>query len=431
MSHRVRLVFASVSLIAGCSGEFQVLEPHVRGPMEIDAGDAAAAVGGDAAVLDARVPREDAAARDAMTGPEAGAPNLQLALSGFMHTCGIYDRALWCWGRDEDGQVGIPGDRDQRRPVRISRDQFLDVCSGERHSCALREDGTLFCWGGNAYGELGLGDTMQREEPTALEGKRFAAIACGGLNTCAIGARGELSCWGDNLEGKLAQADDDPSTGAMGTLASSSQPLAVRSDLRFEHVSVGQGHVCAISDQRRLFCWGRNNHGQLGIVENLEQVRAPSNVNTTLEFVAVAAGQRHTCAVDVAGKLWCWGENEDGLLGFQTDLAVVRTPTQVGTDSDYATVTANWFHSCAVKKNRALVCWGRNEEGQLGQGDSMTRLSPTRVGDKEDWLTVSAAKFHTCAFASVGLWCWGANDAGQLGFGDTARRYIPARVPNP
>lgn len=432
MSRRPLLAAALALGLASCSTKVQVLEP--RGPAALaDAGlDAGHAAGSDAAVerdsalapLDANVPARDAALNEA----DASLPPVRARLvSAFSQTCAVRAGALWCWGNNESGQVGVMSDAGQTRPLRVDPGEFIDVCTGESHSCALRSDGAAWCWGDNAHGQLGVGDFKARAVPTELSGARFSAIACGGHGSCGLSPRGALFCWGENAEGRLGQGDPTPQM--PGTLPDSPLPLAVGSGQSFVKVSLGQGHVCAINDRGGLYCWGRNTNGQLGVRDMTEQQRAPVEVEPGTAYAQVAAGQRHTCAVDLSGKLLCWGETD--LLGVASNLPIVRTPAQVGSDSDYASVAACWFHTCALKRSGSLQCWGRNEEGQLGLGDSQPRALPTRVLPELSWTSVAVGQFHTCAFGKEGLSCWGANDLGQLGLGDTGRRYVPIDVPFP
>jgi len=435
--------------LAACSTDLQVLSPHERvastdataGDAEV--GDASVPIGetgeptrdGSVSPRDAGGLRDAGGRADAAIEPpadkavDASTPRPSArVLSAFAQTCMVLDGALSCWGDDTQGAVGVLGSAVQPRPLKIANEPYLDVCAGEQHSCALRVDGTLSCWGTNKFGELGVGDFQPREQPTELTTRRFHSIACGGHNSCAIAQRGELYCWGENWEGKLGQ--DDPPREAPGTKPDMAVPVRVDPDRLYSHVSVGQGHVCAISEGS-LYCWGRNDKGQLGVRETDAQFRKPMQVAAGTLFARVAAGQDHTCAIDGEGKLLCWGENTDGLLGLQTEVAIVRTPAAVGDDSDHVEVTANWFHTCALKKGGTLECWGRNEEGQLGQGDSMLRTVPTRVGPEFRWKSFAVGQFHTCAFDADGPWCWGANLEGQLGTGDLARKYLPTQVAPP
>jgi alpha-tubulin suppressor-like RCC1 family protein len=423
-----------VAAQVGCSSELLVLAPRERVEPSPDDADAASTPPTDAGqgASDAQLASDAGSAPDGHTErgdaarPEAG---LRL-LSAFAQTCAVQDGALWCWGDDARGQVGVLGNVARAEPQLLASEAFVDVCAGERHSCALRADGTAFCWGDNGRGELGVGDFQPREQPTELSSRRFRSIACGGFNTCALGLAGELLCWGENSEGKLGLGD--PSPDRPGTLPNMAVPTGVSGDRRFSQVSVGQGHVCAITEgEGALYCWGRNNTGQVGVADVGVQFRAPLAVAPGSKFTRVAAGQRHSCAIDGDGKLLCWGDNRDPLLGLQTDAEIVRTPTVVGEDADYTEVDASWFHTCALKKSGTLVCWGRAEEGQLGLGDSTPQRTPTRVGPEFHWNAIAVGQFHSCAYDWEGAWCWGENSAGQLGRGDTVRRYLPSEVQFP
>lgn len=421
-----RLVAGLLALAwSGCSHDFLVLEarePDADEPGRDGRADASIALDASRA-LDARLEDTNSPPPADATLPAPDGNLGARVVSGFAQTCAIVNGTLYCWGADDFGQVGVLGDSDQTRPVKLSDDAFIDVCAGEHHSCALRADGTLLCWGANTHGELGLGDSSSREIPTPLDSRRFVAVSCGGSSTCALAPRGELWCWGDNTEGKLGQAD--PPKEEPGTLAMSEVPIQVRSELRFAKVSVGQGHVCAISEQGSLYCWGRNDQGQLGIGGTLEQTRTPLPVIGDLQYAAISAGQFHSCAVDMSGKLWCWGKNEGGMLGLGSSQAAFREPALLQ-GSNYESVSVNWLHSCAVTTNGTLSCWGRGVEGQLGGGDDKNRDRPTQVVGR--WRSINAGQFHSCAFNDSGLSCWGANNTGQLGLGDYARYYIPSQV---
>jgi alpha-tubulin suppressor-like RCC1 family protein len=454
---RASMLHALVLTLAACSSEVVVLDPYDRmdaseqlddaalgrdaardasqlrdgETLPIDDASSAHADGGghDASRLDAGVGRDgaldaDAGSQDGFDADTRGdaqpEPRANFSrIAGFAQTCAVQSGTLYCWGDDSQGQVGVPGAAAHPRPLAIAEGAFVDVCAGEQHGCGLDSAGVVSCWGANTYGELGVGDREPREQPAAVAGPRFASIACGGANTCALTEPGALYCWGDNREGKVQ-------SGAADGLA----PTAAATSLRFKQITVGQGHVCALDLDGGLHCWGRNTEGQLGVADpGVVQARSPLAVAEGSKFAQVAAAMRHTCAIDLAGQLLCWGDNQDRLLG-RAELAVLRTPGRVGSDADYAEVFTSWFHSCARKRSGALSCWGRNEEGQLGLGDMTPRGAPARVGT-ELWDRVALGQFHSCGVRDGRLFCWGENGAGQLGLGDVARRYVPIEVAPP
>jgi alpha-tubulin suppressor-like RCC1 family protein len=194
-------------------------------------------------------------------------------------------------------------------------------------------------------------------------------------------------------------------------------------------VGTGQGHVCGIRQPGTLWCWGRNIWGQLGQGSvNPQQIRTPTQVGTATDWTLVTAGQGTTCGLRGTGSLWCWGDNSAGQLG-QNDTTERDAPAAVGTANDWATVSVDTFHGCGIRPPGTLWCWGRNVEGQLGIGDYATHLVPTRAGTGTDWIDVSTGRFHTCALrADASIWCTGDNPKGQLGTGNSTRINAFAKI---
>ncbi|MEZ4293688.1 MAG: hypothetical protein R3B70_01835 [Polyangiaceae bacterium] len=175
--------------------------------------------------------------------------------------------------------------------------------------------------------------------------------------------------------------------------------------------------VCALRGAGALWCWGRNGDGQVGI-GTTANVLAPTKVGNGT-YQAVSAGAFHACAVDNAGKLWCWGRNTSGELGLGNSASPVTTPTQVGTDTDWATPYLGVGpHTCARKSNGDLYCWGAGYFGQIGQGSFAAANTPQKVASAIDWKQAAPGNEHTCATRTDGrLFCWGASYSAQLSGG--------------
>lgn len=414
----------SLALLVGCTHSALIFVTDDEHPEEDAGPDGESDAGRDAGEPDAGM---DAGAPERDAGSSKG----PLALAAFEHTCTVRDDgSSYCWGRNADGQLGVGSNPASflTKPTALVRGlPYAQLCAGEHHSCGLRPDGRIDCWGGNAKGQLGLGDVRSRDEPSSLRPSvsvDFKAIACGGNVSCAVGKDELLYCWGENLEGQGGQ--NDPA-GSPDLLV----PTRVDIDPGIAQVSVGQGHVCALSNAGALYCWGRNNYGQLGLGSDApEQQRKPTQLSGSASYLSVGAGQNHTCAVRKDKRLYCWGLDKDGRLGLGTPGtgANVFEPAQVGTLSDYQSVQANWFHSCALRTSGVLMCWGRNEEGQLGLGDIDLRDEPTNVSSLENVLGFSVGHFHSCALRVGAVYCWGENKEGQLGLGSTERKNVPTRV---
>ena len=182
---------------------------------------------------------------------------------------------------------------------------------------------------------------------------------------------------------------------------------------------VGAGRCAAT-----ITCWGNNAFGQLGDDSTIERPR-PVLVTGLADAVDLATGTAHSCAVRRDGSVVCWGDNS-ALQVSPAAASLVRTPTRI--DGVIATrVVAGDQHTCALSTG-SVVCWGDNVDGQLGAGDFSPR-TPTVVvrkagGTRLDGVEgLSTLSNHTCALALDGtLRCWGRGTHGQLGDGQTANR---------
>jgi alpha-tubulin suppressor-like RCC1 family protein len=412
-----RMLALLLALLSGCTHSGSIFVAKEEEP-EADAGTVSESYGGS---------ELDAGEDGGVVERDAGTVTLP-ALSAYEHSCTVRVDGSYCWGRNADGQLGVGGGPPfVTTPTQLVRGLlYTQLCAGERHSCGLRPDGRIDCWGGNAKGQLGLDDRISRDEPTSLRPSvsvDFKALACGGNVSCAVGKDEQLYCWGDNLEGQGGQNDPPNSPDLL-------VPMRVDIEPGIAQVTVGQGHVCALTNAGTLYCWGRNNHGQLGLgAEAAGQVRKPTQQPGGASYLSVGAGQMHSCAVRKDRRLFCWGWRAEGRLGLGPGgSGDLPEPSQVGSLADYQSVQANWFHSCALRASGVLSCWGRNEEGQLGLGDTELREEPANVSGLDAVTALAVGHFHTCALRAGAVYCWGENKEGQLGLGNVDRRNLPARV---
>jgi alpha-tubulin suppressor-like RCC1 family protein len=363
-------------------------------------------------------------------------PNQSTALSGVVQvvaggesTCAlIKDGSVKCWGKNEFGQLGDGTTRDRNTPVAVVgiQESVKAIALGGDHACALSESGAVQCWGKNDVGQLGNGTTQDSLSPVMVAGLEsgVAAIAASAWDgtTCALTVAGGVKCWGDNFGGQIGDGSADGSP----------VPVDVSGlDQGVTAIAVGQqSHVCALTAQGKVVCWGTNGAGQLGdgTTENRSQ---PVEVRgLTGRIVQITAGFGHTCALDEAGEVFCWGLNDNMQLGDGTtnDSSSPLQPGGVG--KDILAIYAGSGHNCLLTKNGRVRCWGENWFGQLGNGTTDNSSAPVEVGGLDaNALQVSTGAGHTCALLKGGkVKCWGLNSKGQLGDGTTQDASTPVGV---
>lgn len=217
-----------------------------------------------------------------------------------------------------------------------------------------------------------------------------------------------------------------------GTLASSSVNVAVNCGTI---LAAGESHTCALTSAGAVLCWGSNEYGQLGNGNTTDSATPVPVTGLSSDVVSITAGYESTCALTRAGAVWCWGYNGTGQLGTgtftQTSFPVeVLDPTGNAPLSSVVTISAGRYHTCAVTRGGAALCWGDNAKGELGDGNEVASNIPVPAsGLSSGVATISAGADFTCAVTIAGgALCWGEGDSGQLGNGTTGNSNTPGVV---
>lgn len=330
------------------------------------------------------------------------------------------------------------------------------IAAGKYHTCALRNDGTVWCWGENAYGQLGNSSTTDSSTPVEVLGvggtehlMGVTEIDADGQFTCALINDGTVRCWGHDQAGQLGigsannNANRTPlavvGVGGHGTLGN------------VTHITVGANHACALISGGTVDCWGLDDHGQLGNGGAIPgtnsaspvQVEGPSGAGYLTGVTEISGGRMHVCVLRSDSTVYCWGRNETGELGDGTMISK-SVPVRSG-DIDTATqVSAGEYHSCARLQDGTAQCWGAAAFGQVGDGTTADTDTPVTVIGPGGWgllsgiATISAGGGdvsettdweHSCALTTdQTVVCWGQNNFGQLGDGTTTMSISPVGV---
>ncbi|MFN2420841.1 MAG: RCC1 domain-containing protein [Gemmatimonadota bacterium] len=356
--------------------------------------------------------------------PSARTVSLTQITAGGDHACGIGDDTkTYCWGLDNHGQLGqggpVPGtDRTTPRPVNTTQ-VFTEITAGSTHTCALTSAGAAFCWGEGTNGRLGNGGTTDQSSPVAVSGGlTFKEISAGGSHTCAILTTGGAYCWGSDLTGQLGNG---------ATAGDQTTPSAVEGGLTFDEISAGNLHTCAVSSTNDGYCWGSDLTGQLGNGAGLTvEQTSPSAVDQSVSgtFSHIDAGFDHTCGIATAGPAYCWGRDLEGQLGNGGATVVQETPDAVvqSTSGNFDEISTGAAYTCGIATAGPAYCWGSDLNGRLGNGATAgNQATPSLVAGGLTLAQLVAGTRHVCARESGGQgYCWGDDGFGQLGDGQPA-----------
>jgi alpha-tubulin suppressor-like RCC1 family protein len=251
-------------------------------------------------------------------------------------------------------------------------------------------------------------------------------IDAGGFFTFGIKDDGTLWRWGQSYTGDLYSGPYD---------FYAATPVQIGTDTDWAVVSAGNGHGMALKTDGTLWAWGRNDCGQLGNgTISVYPNPSPVQIGTDTDWAFISAGHWHSTAIKTNGTLWTWGYNHDGQLGNGTidgGIATTIVPTQVGTDSNWKSIDASSMQSVAVKTDGTLWEWGHNVYLPMSNGSTLPVPYPIQIGNDNDWDQAAAGGYAISAIKTDGtLWSWGANNSGGVGNGTLTDVLEPQQISN-
>ncbi len=385
------------------------------------------------------------------------------------------DGSLKCWGNNDNFQLGTgddynygyyPNSMGSYLPTLNLGTNFkvADMCQSDGFACAANTEGKVKCWGLNVDGSLGHGNSDGPPEvfgdvlPFTDLGAGFRAIklACGIRTACALNADGKAKCWGKNFAGELGLGDTAIRGSEPGQMGDNLPFLRSKKPIR--SMGGGFGYFCHHFDDG-IRCLGYGNNGVLGQQTTESYGATPGTANldrippVLLEAPGVAIKVRKltssvysVCALyerDHRDHIKCWGSNSNGDLGVGNTREYGAAPQSMGEylpevnlGGDFGKiidVQSYWGHTCALNIQGKIKCWGLNQRGQLGLGDSISRgkladqmgsnLPEVNLGLPAKSLSVGTFARHTCAILiNNQVKCWGYGQFGQLGYEDGISR---------
>lgn len=362
----------------------------------------------------------------------------QVATAG-KATCALNNAGkIFCWGRNNVGQLGDGTTTDRATPAEISNPQsegaktYSKIAAGSNTFCAI--SGTsLYCWGANNTSQIGDGTQTNRSIPTRVTTDGYKAVTLGANHTCAIRSDDQTMCWGSQQfyqVGNNVQSDSSPQA----------TPLAISSS--FTSISAGADTTCGLTSAGAAYCWGLNSHGQAGngSIESNPDIDPPTIVNAaktptlvsggiTFKASSLSGGGRTFCGIQSSDSaVFCWGRGTGGAVGDGAWLnRTAPTATQLPDASAFKAGQVHAMYSavCALSSvDNRLYCWGNNSFYQFGNNSTTATNQATVVAGDRVYrsLTSSSHDATQCGFeaANDGLYCWGSNGYSQAGSGTSA-----------
>jgi alpha-tubulin suppressor-like RCC1 family protein len=360
------------------------------------------------------------------------------------------DGSLWAWGFNDGGRLGVGSRADYVMvPTQVGADtDWKSVSTAYGVTFALKQDGSLWAWGYNGSGRLAVG----RPEEVVADPMQvgidmdWKSVTTDG-SSIALKRDGSVWAWGYNGSGQLGLGGSEEFVGF---------PTQIGTSTDWTFVTASAWSNFALKQDGSLWAWGLNDRGQLGVGSFEERITVPTQVGTDSDWKSVRVSGRRTFALKQDGSLWAWGDNYERKLGVGSFEERIAFPTQVGTDKDWQSVYADNTQDSmgltdpdeafALKQDGSLWAWGDNHDVKLGVGSwEPVVYAPMQVGSDTDWKSVTMMGNNEVTYAQKkdgSLWAWGRNYGGILGVGSAdstvtvptqvgvfADRFAPAVLP--
>ena len=355
-------------------------------------------------------------------GRVIGLPEIVELDAGHGHSLALdAEGGVWAWGRNNNGQLG---DHSVRQLSSATRTRPMtpaaSLSAGDEHALAITDDGALWAWGGNSHGQLGDGTLITRGTPQPVPGLTdVEAAAAGGRHSLAI-VHGAVLQWGETpvgAAGSVIRVDQQSPGPVVGLPAGTNAT----------QVAAGEAFSAALLADGTVWTWGGNQEGQLGDGTSVGRSNAAPVPGLT-GVVSLSSDYGHTLALKADGTVWAWGRNLEG----QVDPSGItrRLPVPVVGLPPVVEISAGAGHSLARTADGAVWAWGVDNQGELGIAPGgVFRNPPTHVPGLVDVTAVAAGAGHSLVLlASGAVLSFGLNSQGQLGDGTYASSFVPRQV---
>ncbi|EQC48260.1 chromosome condensation regulator, RCC1 repeat-containing protein [Bacteriovorax sp. BSW11_IV] len=338
-----------------------------------------------------------------------------MAGSAYM-SCGVTSTGrAFCWGQYFNwGQMGnglysstvfipkkIPGDRTWKK-----------IAGGYISFCGIDSSDDLYCAADDNYGEIGngAGDTSPHSHPVLVNGGyKWLEISATSETVCGVTLANVGYCWGRNNYGQVGSGD---------ATAIFHEPNLVVGGHSWLKIDVGYNHVCGIRTDQTAYCWGYNRYGQFGngiATGTTTPGPTPTAVSGGLTFKDIAVADNTSCGLTTTDEIYCWGRDNRGQLGNDASYVDQSTPVKVSGGGTWSSLDSGGDHMCALRPDGNAYCWGSGSNGATGSFSNTPE--PRLVQGGISWSVIKTGGWHTCGLESgTGeMYCFGYNDGNETG----------------
>eukprot|EP01083_Nonionella_stella_P259085 884906_1 len=324
--------------------------------------------------------------------------------SSSFHTCALGNMGFKCFGKNDRGQLGLGDTNNRGDSANEMGDNLpfgdlgtnktpMQFATSGYHTCSLTTTDELKCFGYNSNGELGAGSTWNEKGdgpnemgdnllPVDLGSFTPIQISTATFYTCALSSANQVKCFGKNHYGQLGAEDTMKRGGSSNTMGDNLLPVDLGTGFEAIQIACGLYHVCALSTSNQTKCFGRNNYGQLGTGDTVTKGDSPGDMGDNLLPVdlgtgfipmQIASGGYHVCALSRANQVKCFGENDLGQLGYgdtstrgdgPNEMGDALPEIDLGTGFEPMQIVTGFYHTCALSKAHPVKCFGENDLGQ-------------------------------------------------------------------
>ena len=290
------------------------------------------------------------------------------------------------------------------------------------HTLAVCPNGNVLAWGNNEHGQLGDGTTTNQSYPVPVHGlEHVSGVYADWRQSYAITEDGSVWAWGSNASNLLNIDEEDHDF----------KPVRVEGLPNIKQLAVGNFYVLALAEDGTVWGWGEDDNGHIGVGTAFVEYNEPVQTHNLDNVESIYTNSRSSHALKADGTLWSWGNNRHGVLGLGTDADYISEPQQVQGINNIQQVDVTYWHVLALADDGTVWSWGRNEQGQLGDGTETNRNEPYHVAELSGVEKVGVTPTSSYAFKEDGtIWSWGNNFNSNLGDGSNERRTSPVQVQN-